>query len=175
MITTRPIRENWGPLRSARGGIMLHYDDSGSDVGALYWLTRDPACRVSYNVLVTDNGVAYVIAPLDRRAWHAGECRPSDAAHLIYRDANSAFYGVAIAAAPGDVATTDQVRGVVEVCTILASRHGWDLRVEPWRITGHAAEAWPRGRKIDPTGPDPLRPVLSVAEVRGHFTHHTEV
>lgn len=166
---TQPIRTNWGALMETRCGILLHYDQSGSDAGALDWLTKDPACRVSYNVLILDDGSAHVIAPLDRRAWHAGVCRSSDTVRLPYRDANSALYGVAIAARDGEVATAAQFAGVVEACRHLAKREGWDLRYEPWRIVGHDTEAWPRGRKTDPTGSNRTRPVLSVAAVRAAF------
>ena len=43
-------------------------------------------------------------------------------------------------------------------------RHGWPLS-EAWRLTTHSAEAWPRGRKIDPEGPDPANPILSRADI----------
>lgn len=119
-------------------------------------------------MLVLDDGRAYVIAPLDARAWHAGVCRPSGPP-LKYRDANSALYGVSIAATDGERATPAQVAAVVDVCRTLAARHGWDLAAEPWRITGHSAEAWPRGRKVDPEGSDPAKPVLSVTEIRSAF------
>lgn len=166
---TQPVRTNWGSLHENRCGILLHYDQSGSDAGALGWLTKDPACAVSYNVLVLDDGSAHVIAPIERRAWHAGVCRSSDTVRLPYRDANSALYGVAIAAKDGEVATAAQFAAVVEVCRHLAAKHGWDLRYESWRIVGHDTEAWPRGRKIDPAGSNPARPVLSVAAIRAAF------
>ncbi|HEY4100086.1 MAG TPA: N-acetylmuramoyl-L-alanine amidase [Gemmatimonadales bacterium] len=167
---TAPVTHSWDTLRQRRVGIMLHYDDSGSDAGALEWLTKDPRCEVSYNVLVLDDGQAYEIAPLEQRAWHAGVCHPSDSARLSYQDANSAFYGIAIAAKDGETAKLLQFRSVVELCRQLAAQHAWDLAKEPWRITGHADEAWPRGRKIDPTGSNPLRPVLSLEAVRAAFT-----
>lgn len=148
---------------------MLHYDASSSDGGALAWLTKDARCGVSYNVLILDDGKAYEIAPIGKRAWHAGVCRASDHPRLTYTDANSAFYGVAIAATDGEVATPAQFSAVVEVCRMIASSHGWDLYREPWRIVGHSAEAWPRGRKLDPTGSNPKRPVLSVEAVRTAF------
>ncbi len=166
---TNPIRHNWNALREGRKGVLLHYDASGSDAGALAWLTRSPDCEVSYNVLVTDDGKAYEIAPLTTRAWHAGKCQSSDPKRLPYVDANSALYGVSIAATDGEVATPAQFGTVVEVCRMLATMNGWDLQREPWRIVGHDTEAWPRGRKTDPTGTNPKRPVLSVAAVRAAF------
>lgn len=155
----------WHPvIREPRLGIMLHYDGSLTDQGALDWF-RHPDCRVSYTYLVWDNGNIHPIAPLDARAWHAGVCRPSVPA-LGYRDANSAFYGVAVAAQSGDQVTEAQLDSLVALCQALYKREGWS-REDRWRITGHADEAWPRGRKLDPVGPDPSRPVLSVPEVRG--------
>lgn len=157
---------NWGKkLGEPRQGVMLHYDDSGSDAGGVAWLTHDPRCHVSYNYLVMDRGDVVEIAPPSCRAWHAGVCRPSDP-RLQYKDANSAFYGVAIAAKAGDQVTVQQLGAVVTLCRQLAHVHGWDLAREPWRLTGHNLEAWPRGRKIDPAGPDPAHPVLDLAHVR---------
>ena len=43
-------------------------------------------------------------------------------------------------------------------------RHGWHV-TETERLTTHSAEAWPRGRKIDPEGPDPNNPILSRADI----------
>lgn len=170
MIVTTPVRRNWNGLREQRVGVMLHYDASKSDQGALAWLTKDPRCPVSYHVLVTDDGQAWRIAPLDKRAYHAGTCVSSDKARLPYRDANSAFYGVSIAATDGETATPAQFAGVVQVCRDLAAREGWDLAVESWRIVGHSSEAWPRGRKTDPEGSNPAKPVLSVTAVRAALT-----
>ncbi len=156
---------NWDPvLREPRLGVMLHYDGSASDAGALAWLTQDPRCRVSYNWLVRDQGLVVPIAPDGARAWHAGRCRSSDPERLPYRDANSAFWGVAIAARPGDRATEAQLAAVIRLCREILKTQGW--QGETWRIVGHDTECWPRGRKIDPTGPDPSHPVLSVALVR---------
>lgn len=157
---------NWGTLRESRKGILLHYDASASDAGAVAWLTKDPRCAVSYNKLILDDGRVVEIAPEEARAWHAGVCRPSDPKRLSYADANSAFYGLSIAATVGDVATPAAKRSLAEVCHRLFLKHGWDPLRDSWRITGHRAEAWPRGRKVDPEGPNLLKPVLSVEEIR---------
>lgn len=157
---------NWNLLREERKGVCLHFDDSASDAGAVEWLTRDPRCKVSYNVLILDSGQIVTIAPIEARAWHAGVCKPSDA-RLAYADANSALYGIAIAAGVHDRATEAQKRAVAGFCRTLFQRHGWNQATETWRIVGHDTEAWPRGRKIDPTGMDRAHPVLSVMEIRG--------
>lgn len=157
----------WNELREPRLGVMLHYDASASDAGGLAWL-RDPRCMVSYNWLVLDDGTAHAIAPEDKRAWHAGVCRPSTA-QLTYRDANSAFYGVSIAARPGDRATQAQKEAVARLCLGLFGKEGWSV-CDTWRVVGHNTEAWARGRKVDPEGPDPARPVLSVDEIRSIMT-----
>lgn len=156
---------NWNTRREPRIGVMVHYDDSGSDAGAVAWLTQDPRCKVSYHWLVLDNGERVEIAPADARAWHAGVCRSSDP-RLRYRDANSAFYGVALAMDGNDVVTEAARRSLVGLCATLFRTHGWDLVHEGWRIVGHSSEAWPRGRKIDPEGPDPAHPVLAVPALR---------
>lgn len=141
---------------------MLHFDGSANDRGGVAWMS-DPRFEFSYQFLVTDDGVAHRVAPDDARAYHAGVCRPSP--HVPpYADANSAFYGVAIAATDGDVATPAQIRTVVRLCIAYFVKHGWGGN-ETHRITGHATEAWPRGRKHDPEGTGAI-PVLSVAEVQ---------
>lgn len=138
---------NWNRRTEPRQGICLHYDGSASDPGAVTWLMRDPACKVSYNKLVLDDGRIVTITPEDARAWHAGVCRPASE-QLRYRDANSALYGYAIAAKPGDTASVAQRDALVRLCVETFEREGWS-RQETWRITEHALEAWPRGRKVD--------------------------
>lgn len=168
---------NFNALREPRVGVMLHYDDSASDSGAVAWFT-DPDCQVSYNYLVLDDGSYVPIIPEGKRAWHAGVCRSSEPARLRYADANSAFVGIAVATNGKIPATAAQRETVAWLTRREFQRHGWSL-AETWRIVGHDAEAvWPssaetpvhlrgkRGRKIDPTGPKPERPILSTQQVR---------
>lgn len=157
---------NWNNLKEPRLGVMLHYDASASDRGAVMWLLHDPRCHVSYTWLILDDGTIVTIAPPDARAWHAGICRSSDPERLPYRDANSAFYGLSLAATAGETATPEAKKAVVDLTRALFGRHGWDTQEETWRVVGHRTEAWPRGRKADPEGSIPGKPVLSVAEVR---------
>lgn len=168
--------KNFNNVREPRVGVMLHYDDSSSDEGAVAWFT-DPACEVSYNYLVLDNGEYVPIIPEGKRAWHAGACK-SSSPKLKYKDANSAFVGIAVATNEKKPATPEQVDTVVWLTRREFLRNGWKLS-ESWRIVGHDAEAiyadkadipphlrGKRGRKIDPTGPNPARPILSADEVR---------
>ncbi len=138
----------WGRLTQPRYGVMLHYT-AGTDLSGLEWLLFDPACKVSYNWLVLDDGTVVSVAPKEARAYHAGVCRPSDHAH-DYEDANSAFYGIAIAADDGDRVTVKQLAMVVELIAGLFREHQWPIEHLPFRLTGHQDEAWPRGRKHDP-------------------------
>jgi N-acetyl-anhydromuramyl-L-alanine amidase AmpD len=143
---------NFNRVRGQRLGIMLHYDDSTSDASGIQWLTKDPACHVSYNIAVQDDGVVVAVTPEDARAWHAGVCK-SSGEKLVYTDANSAFYGIAITANAKDHATARQLAAMVDVCVRLFRKHRWPL-TQTWRITTHAIEAWPRGRKVDCEGQD---------------------
>lgn len=145
---------------------MLHYDASASDKGAVAWLEDDQRVAVSYHYLVLDDGRILQIAPPGVRAWHAGECKPSRK-EFTYSDANSAFYGIAIAATKGDVATEAQRNAVAGLCRYLFWLEGWPEQAT-WRITGHSDEAWPRGRKSDPAGDGPVA-VMTVAEIRQRF------
>jgi N-acetyl-anhydromuramyl-L-alanine amidase AmpD len=153
---------NHNALTEPRRGIMLHFDGSAGDAGAQQWFLS-PACKVSYNWLVLDNGDVVEVVPAHRRAWHAGKCRPRG--EIQYRDANSAFWGLAVATNEKVPATAAQVEAVAAACRHLFDASGW-RRTEGWRIRGHDEECYPIGRKIDPTGPDAAHPILSVADVR---------
>lgn len=153
---------NWGALNEPRAGVMLHYDESGNDDGAVEWLLFDPRCKVSYNYLVLDDATVREIAPLDKRSWHAGVCKPSDP-RLSYADANSAFYGLSVAAKHTQKATPAQFDMIVTLSVALFKRHQWTA-ADTWRIVPHRTEAWPRGRKDDPDGA--LGVVLDVDAVR---------
>jgi hypothetical protein len=172
MMLAGGVNANWGTLREKRIGIMLHYDASANDAGAVQWLKHDPRCQVSYTDIVLDNGTVISIAPRNRRAWHAGVCRSSDP-RLVYKDANSAFYGIAIAATAGDTATLAQKQAVDRVCEEIFAAEGWNVCSDAWRIVGHDTEAWPRGRKNDPIGSNPKHPVLSTFEIRGMVASST--
>ena len=126
---------------------MLHYDASVSDAGAVEWLLFSPSCKVSYTWLVLDDGTVVNVAPKRARAWHAGDCRPSGA--LKYEDANSTYYGIAVAARDGDTVTPAQWAAVRDLTVALFGEHRWPVSSVTWRLTDHAAEAWPRGRKVD--------------------------
>lgn len=150
-------------LREPRIGCIIHYDASVSDAGSMSWF-RDPRCKVSYSWLVLDDGSYVEIAPKESRAWHAGRCRPSHKL-LTYRDANSAFTGIAAATNQRESATQAQLLTIAMLCRMAFEDYGWSIE-ETWRIVGHDTEGWPRGRKIDPTGDDPRRPIVSIEEIR---------
>jgi len=163
----------WGALHEERLGVMVHFDGSGSDAGAVAWFA-DARCAVSYQLLVLDDGSFVRIAPDDHRAWHAGHCRTSDPERLPYKDANSAFFGVAVATTDGVDVTALQTLTVAYLVWRYFVEHGWPLE-ETWRIVGHSSEAvYPtghakagqRGRKTDPEGTAPKNPILAVEDVR---------
>lgn len=150
-------------LREPRLGVMLHYDDSKNDRGSVAWF-GDPRCKVSYHWLVLDDGSYVGIAPLTARAWHAGVCRPSEP-RLQYGDANSAFVGIAAATDGNQEVTALQLLTIAVLTREVFAYEGWSLQ-DLWRIVGHDTEAWPRGRKMDPTGPQARNAILSVTNVR---------
>ena len=166
-------KQNWNELKEPRIGIMLHYDASYSDKGSVAWLASKEV-TVSYNWIIMDTGNIIPFAPYNMRSWHAGCCK-SDDPRLPYRDANSAFYGVSIAATEVDVATRAQKVSVADLCQTLMVRHRWPL-TELWRIVSHRSQAvyckghvkaGQRGRKTDPEGPNLARPVMNTNEIRG--------
>lgn len=152
----------WNDLKEQRIGVMIHYDASSSDAGAVAWF-RDPKCQVSYQVLVLDDGTYCRIAPDDKRAWHAGVCKPSNP-KLRYVDANSAFYGIAAATNDAVDVTPLQMLTIAWLTRRYFETHNWGLG-ETWRVVGHRTEAWPRGRKSDPEGPSLTNPIFSVADI----------
>jgi len=155
---------NWNAVREPRVGVMLHYDASSSDRGAVQWLLNDPAPRCH------TTGWCSMMGPWWRSPGrYASVARghlPTSDPRTPYRDANSAFWGLSVAATDGDVATTAQKAAVADLCRQCFKRQGWPL-TQVWRIVGHSTECWPRNRKVDPEGSDPRRPVLSVWEIRG--------
>lgn len=151
-------------LRGKRLGVMLHYDASTSDEGAVGWF-KNPKCEVSYQYLVLDDGSYVEIANHLERAWHAGVCRSSNEDKLRYSDANSAFIGIAVATDDAQSVTAPQLLTAAWLTAREFHRHGWSL-AETWRIVGHNTEAWPRGRKIDPEGDNPKLPTMRVSDVR---------
>lgn len=153
---------NWSALIGPRQGIMLHYS-AGNFAGSVAWC-QDPASKVSYQAIVSQKGEVALIAPWTARAWHAGNCKSSDP-RLPYKDGNSAFEGIALAASPGETVTPEAFAEIVTMVKARFAAHAWPFS-ETWRVVGHNTEATPRGRKLDPEGNDPAHPVLSVAAVR---------
>ena len=143
---------------------MVHYS-AGTYESTVDWC-RTPASKVSYNTVIGPEGQIAQIVPYDMRAWHAGVCQPSDPQHFPYHDANSAFEGIALSGGPDfHPPTPEQVETLVAVLKSRFAARGWDRR-ETWRITSHRAEAWPRGRKEDPEGPDLAHPWLDLTVIR---------
>lgn len=171
-----PEHRNFRELKEERQGVMLHYDGSRDDEAALKWF-RDPEFKYSYNHIVFDDGSFLEMAPSDKRAFHAGYCRGHRRdlyPDVRYRDANSAFYGLCAAAKPRDTITPAQMATMAALVRRYFQRHGWRLPTECWRITTHSAEAIYKrdhahagelGRKLDPEGPDPARPLFTREQV----------
>lgn len=161
----RPLGHGFREMyREPRIAVMLHFDASSTDLGSVGWFKMAGARLAGYHFLVMDDGTYVTMGPYNARMYHAGVCRPSDEllAHgLTYRDANSAFIGIAIAADQDDVITPIQLMCMAALTRNVFEKEKWDTD-EIWRIVGHDQEAWERGRKIDPTGLDPKHPVVSV-------------
>ena len=156
------------PLAAARGGIMLHYDDSSSDASALEWFD-DPRCTNGYTWLVLDDGRVVELADPGMRTPHAGPC--------LTRMANSVFYGIAAATSGAVLATERQLESIASMCAAIVRHHRWTI--DAGRLVGHDQQAvwtpaytsrralWGRlGRKVDPTGLRPDgRPVIDLQDV----------
>jgi N-acetyl-anhydromuramyl-L-alanine amidase AmpD len=162
-------------VRVPRVGVCLHYDGSSSDAGGLSWLQGLPV-KASYNLVVLDDGSWGIIAPLDTAAWHAGKSRSSDPARLPYPEnmANHALYGVCVLTNDKVDVTSRQTMTAAWLTARLFARHGWS-RTDLYRVTTHRAEAWARGRKMDPEGGDLLNPIMSAQDVRDLVPLFTEV
>jgi len=166
-VALRPQGQYWyDRVKHPRIGVMLHYDGSSSDAGGLSWL-QGLAVQASYNLVVMDDGSWGIIAPLDKAAWHAGKTR-SSSPHLPYpaNMANHAFYGLSILTNDRVDVTTPQVLTAAWLTARIFARHGWSRTDDLYRVTTHRAEAWPRGRKVDPEGHDLSNPIMSADDVR---------
>lgn len=152
----------WGALRETRQGVCVHYDASSSDAGSVSWF-ENPACNVSYQLLVLDDGSYVRIAPDNKRAWHAGRCKPSD--KFSYTDANSALYGIAAATNNKVDVTPVQMLTIAWLVRKWFATEGWPV-TDLWRITGHEDECDPPGRKKDPSGGLGDNPIFTAEDIR---------
>lgn len=146
----------------ARRGIMIHFDDSSSDASAEEWF-RDPRCHVSYNRLYLDTGDVVQITPtMEHAAWHAGVC--------LTPNANRVFYGLSAATDTKTPVTARQLEAIAHDCAALFLLNRWPAAEVTTRLIGHEDEACfsngKLGRKIDPTGLHPDRPILSKVALR---------
>lgn len=165
---------NYGALvpHAQRMGVMWHYDASSSDKGALSWFAS-PGFKLSYNRAYTDSGRRVRLTPsIHHAAYHAGRCRTPPTS------ANAAFFGLAVTAGAGDQVTGPQFSAIVIDTAAIFRAMGWgsDPDSLQLRLVGHNEYAvfnakdnpgrptlWGKvGRKPDPIGADPNRPVLSL-------------
>src|SRR5690349_18935939 len=107
------------PLAAARGGVMLHYDDSSDDEASLAWF-RDPRCSNGYTWLVLDDGRVIELADPAFRTPHAGPC--------LMPNANSTFYGIAAATNGLVPATEAQLSSIASLCAALMRHHAWSTQ-----------------------------------------------
>lgn len=186
----RVDRDTHGALvpLAQRVGVMVHFDDSSSDAGALAWF-RDPAFRLSYNRAYRDDGTRIRITPsIHHAAYHAGVCliEPSLRIETLsgsgyrYGGANTGYFGLAITAAARDHITRPQLESLTEDTAIIFRAAGWSPEETERRIVGHDSRAifnprdnpdtphrWGQlGRKIDPTGMNKSDPVIDLAELQ---------
>lgn len=163
--------KRWEPVV----GVMVHFDGSSRDAGGVSWFRDRRAWNVGYSYYVLDDGSYHTMGPKgvpwaessEYRVYHAGICRPSAAfrERAPYHDANSAFVGISAAATDGDDQDPVVELAIATLARRVLERAGLDP-FEIWRVTGHEDEAWPRGRKHDPTGLDPTKPVVDMRAVR---------
>lgn len=181
------VRDRPVPFTSRRG-IMLHYDDSSSDGGALSWF-RDPDFKLSYNRAYLDDGRRVRITQsIHDKADHAGPClvEPGVPTHTIpgtrfrYGGANEAYFGLAATADGNDAITELQFDAMAADCAVIYRAAGWSVDALEVRIVGHDEKAifnprsnptrkalWGKlGRKSDPTGFDPANPVIDLGRLR---------
>lgn len=169
-----------------RVGIMLHFDDSSSDAGALAWF-RDPAFRLSYNRAYRDDGTRIRITPsIHHAAYHAGIClvEPglpvgTTAGGFKYGGANTGYFGLAVTCNTRDTVTDAQFDALTADIAMICRICAWGPADVERRVVGHHEKAifnprdnpsrpksWGKiGRKIDPVG-DPTRPVLDMNRTR---------
>lgn len=145
-------------------GAMVHFDDSASDKSGEDWF-KSPDCKNGYNRYYLDTGEVVQLTPsMVEAARHAGRCKQ--------KNANSSYYGLAIAAKDGDTVTQKQFATLVADIVAIWKFHGWG---DVARLVGHDEQAvfepgHPKagqlGRKCDPTGTKAEKPVLSMAALR---------
>lgn len=183
-------RRTHGPVvpLTRRRGVMVHYDDSASDRGALAWF-RDPAFKLSYNRAYRDDGTRIRITPsIHHAAWHAGVCTIESGLPLErlaghdfqYGGANTGYFGLSVTANGRDRVTPEQLDALMIDTAILCRACGWGPEDVEVRIVGHHEKAifnprdnptrpdlWRKvGRKIDPVGMNAADPVVNMMQLR---------
>jgi hypothetical protein len=170
-----------------RRGVMIHFDDSSSDKGALAWF-RDPDFKLSYNRAYRDDGTRIRITPsIHDTAWHAGVCLVEAGLPVgtvgngfRYGGANTGYFGLAITAGAHEHITLEQLDALTTDIAIIFRAAGWSPDDVDDRIVGHDSRAifnprdnpkepslWGKlGRKIDPTGFNANDPVIDMGQLR---------
>jgi N-acetylmuramoyl-L-alanine amidase/AmpD protein len=126
--------------------IVLH-STAGSTLQSAVDIFEDPASRVSAHFVVGKDGTVVLMAPLEKRAWHAG-------ASMLDGESNVNDFSVGIEIVNEndgvDPYTPAQYAAVAGIIRRIRTR----CDIPDDRIVSHAAIALPRGRKSDPKGFD---------------------
>lgn len=134
-------------------GVVFHHS-AGSFAGSLSWIKQSRS-KVSYNVIVEEDGTRHQVVPLDRRAWHAG---PSS--FRGRSGCNNFMVGFSFSGSTYDRALTNaEISSAVEFVKKNRKRFGW---THDW-MTDHRTVSPGRKNDLNPAEWNRLRNALKAA------------
>lgn len=119
----------------------LFYDLNFDPEDRLFGLYHGPRQPASAHYLITREGEAYLLVPVEYQAFHAGLSE-----YRGYSNLNACSIGIENIGMRDQPFTEAQYRKNAEICSWLMKGHGLSIR----RVVGHSDIAIPRGRKEDP-------------------------
>jgi N-acetyl-anhydromuramyl-L-alanine amidase AmpD len=144
--------------------VCVHWT-GGPFFSAVDWCMRRSAA-VSYHEIIDRNGDIAVLVPPEFAAWSVGKSQAPEPwqRHPHMTAGNALTYNIALSGGPPILPTATQIHTLIDRIVDTFAHFGWDHQ-DRYRITGHDAWAWPRGRKSDPTG-NPKAPWLDLDAIR---------
>lgn len=134
-------------------GVVFHHS-AGSFAGSLSWI-KQARSRVSYHVIVEEDGTRHQVVPLNRRAWHAGV-----SAFRGRSGCNNFMIGFSFSGSTYERSLTGaEISSAVEFVRDNAGKYGWSY---DW-MTDHRTVSPGRKNDLNPSEWNRLRNALKSA------------
>jgi len=149
-----PTTNHYTPNKSGAiraRGVVFHHSCGASLAGDISWIKQSRS-RVSYHLIIDQDGSRHQFVPFNRRAWHAGK-----SAFKGRSGCNGFMLGVAFSGDTYDRALTDdEIASAVDLVAENRDIHGWTL---DW-MTDHRSVSPGRKNDLNPREWQRLRNAL---------------